>query len=134
LASGAVAPNDHCFGVSLSADGRFAAFWSGATNLVAGDINDSGDVFVRDRTAGTTVRLSVSSLGAEADAASYNSSLSSNGAFVVFDSYATNLAVGDVNTLQDVFLRDVQAGTLELASLGPADVLGNGASLRPCVS
>jgi hypothetical protein len=76
---------------ALSADGRFVAFWSGASNLVAGDTNGSFDVFVHDRSTGVTSRASVASGGAQADGYSARPAISADGRFVTFDSGAPNL-------------------------------------------
>ncbi len=91
---------------SISADGRFVMFESGATNLVTGDINDSVDVFVHDRQAGTTSRVSISSSGEEGNDRSEDSAMSANGRYVVFDSEATNLVPGDTNGFDDVFVHE----------------------------
>ena len=120
--------NDDSDSPGLSADGRFLAFRSAATNLVAGDTNLYGDVFVRDRRAGTTERVSVSSGGAEGDANSYRPVISADGQFVAFVSDATNLVPGDTNGHADVFVRDLAAGRTERVSLGPGGAQGNGDS------
>ena len=94
---------------AISGDGRFVAFTSGATNLVAGDTNALGDVFVRDLAAGTTLRVSVGSTGGEANQASSGASLSRDGRFVSFLSSATNLVAGVTGTT--AYVRDTQALT-----------------------
>jgi len=101
----------------LSADGRFVAFESHATNLVTSDLNGMPDIFVRDRLASTTERVNVSSTGAQADAASHDPSLSADGRYVVFESAARNLVSGDSNDAPDIFLRDRQTGTTTIVSL-----------------
>ena len=93
-------------GTSISADGRFVAFRSTASNLVAGDDNNAADMFVRDRLAGTTERVSVDSAGGQANGDSYTVSISADGRFVAFESAATNLVAGDTNGFDDIFLRD----------------------------
>ena len=82
---------------SISADGRCVAFESDATNLVPGDTNGCGDVFVLDRQTGAIERVSVDSTGAGGDSASSLPSISADGRFVVFNSRATNLVPGDGN-------------------------------------
>ncbi|MBW6468552.1 MAG: cell wall-binding repeat-containing protein [Coriobacteriia bacterium] len=111
--------NGNSFEPSVSADGRYVAFQSGASNLVANDSNATIDVFVRDRQAGTTVRASVASgtPGAQANAVSANPAISANGRFVAFDSSATNLVSGDSNARNDVFVRDLQTNTTTRVSL-----------------
>lgn len=91
---------------AVSADGRFVAFSSTATNLVAGDTNGVADIFVRDRTSGATTRVSVDSAGAEADWESSAPSLSGDGRYVAFTSVADNLVPGDTNHNDDVFVHD----------------------------
>ena len=110
---------------TLSRDGRYVAFESDATNLVAGDTNGARDIFVHDRKAGTTTRVSVDGAGAEADAPSFISSISSNGRYVVFMSGATNLVAGDGNGKFDVFLRDLKTGTTTRVSVNRAGGEGN---------
>ncbi|WP_344056441.1 S8 family serine peptidase, partial [Sphaerisporangium rubeum] len=98
---------------SFSADGRFAVFISDATNLVAGDTNGVTDVFVRDRAAGTTERVSVGDGGVQGEASSREQSISADGRYVAFESASANLVPGDTNGVHDVFVRDRAAGTTE---------------------
>jgi Tol biopolymer transport system component len=93
---------------SISADGRFVAFWSNATNLVAGDTNAAADVFVRDRELGRTRRVSMSSEGVQGDSYSFMPSISADGRFVVFGSAASNLVASDTNGIEDAFVRDLR--------------------------
>jgi len=109
----------------VSGDGRYTAFYSIATNLVAGDTNGIADVFVHDRQLGTTERVSVSIGGAQGNAASFHPRLSYDGRYVAFHSSATNLVAGDVNGFPDVFVRDRQLGTTELVSLSSGGAQGN---------
>ncbi|MBI2899935.1 MAG: PD40 domain-containing protein [Planctomycetes bacterium] len=103
----------------LSSDGRYVAFHSWASNLVAGDTNADADVFVHDRQTGATTRVSVSSAGAEAAGGpSYGPSISADGRYVAFDSTATNLVAGDTNGYADVFVHDRQTGETVRISLG----------------
>lgn len=113
---------------SISADGRFVAFASSSTNLVAGDTNGATDVFLRDRTLGTIVRVSVSGASTAANGASFAPFVSSDGAFVLFTSTATNLLGGDTGSDADVYLRDVANATLELVSRAATGLAGNGPS------
>jgi Tol biopolymer transport system component len=125
------------YGVAMSADGRFVAFISLSTNLVAGDTNGVLDVFVRDRQASTTERVSVDSAGGEANGASdFNGTLgiSADGRFVAFSSSASNLVAGDSNGVQDVFVKDRQTGTTERVSVATGGAEGNGSSRLPAIS
>jgi hypothetical protein len=118
----------------ISDDGRFVAFVSQATNLVAGDTNDSFDVFVRDLAAGVTTRVSVTSDGAEANAGSLSPALSGNGRFVAFDSNATNLTAGDSNGNGDIFVHDRETGETARVSVASGGGQANLQSLHPSLS
>ncbi len=119
---------------SISADGRYVAFSSSANNLVPGDSNGVGDVFVHDRQTSTTTRMSVNSSGVQSNAGAGNASISKNGRYVVFVSSATNLAAGDTNNTNDVFVRDRQANLTQRVSLRNDGGQGNGASVKPRIS
>jgi Tol biopolymer transport system component/ribosomal protein L24E len=88
---------------TISADGRFVAFWSDATNLVPNDTKGVRDVFVRDRVANTVTRVT-STNGAEGDADTFSPALSMDGRFVAMDSDATTLATGGSASAQDLFV------------------------------
>jgi Tol biopolymer transport system component/cold shock CspA family protein len=113
---------------SISADGRYVAFESDATNLVSGDTNGVTDVFVHDRQTGATERVSVSSTGTQGDQPSYDAALSGNGRYVAFQSSATNLVADDTNAKTDVFVRDRQTGTTTRVSVDSAGAQANGTS------
>jgi Tol biopolymer transport system component len=102
---------------SISSDGRFVVFSSRMNTLVPGDTNDAHDIFVRDRELGTTERISLSSSGAEANDASVLPTITPDGRWVAFISWADNLVPGDTNRTLDVFLRDRDLGTTERVSL-----------------
>jgi Tol biopolymer transport system component len=129
---------------SVSADGRFVAFSSLATNLVVGDTNTcSGsrgdpthpcrDVFVRDRLVGLTVRVSVAPDGSEANGDSIIPALSGDGRFVVFQSYAENLSAAD-RPGSDVFVHDRQVGVTSLVSARASGEGADAPSAFPSVS
>jgi Tol biopolymer transport system component len=125
--SGAQATGGDSVGCSISADGRCVAFTSAATNLVPGDMNGFGDIFVRDRLIGTTELVNVSPSGGQAN--NYIArplSISADGRYVAFSSLASNLAPGDTNNLFDVFVRDRQSGTTERVDVGPGGAQGYG--------
>ena len=105
---------------SISADGRFVAFDSAATNLVAGDANGALDVFVHDRQTGTTERVSVDSGGAEGDGDSERPCVSADGARVAFLGLADDLVAGDGNGWPDVFVHDRSTGVTERVSVDTA--------------
>jgi Tol biopolymer transport system component len=101
----------------VSADARFVAFVSSATNLVPGDANGVDDVFIKDRRTGKLTMVSSTVDGTSGNAASYGSpSISANGRFVAFRSDASNLVPNDTNKVADVFVKDVRTGAIERAS------------------
>ena len=122
-------------GAKLSSNGQFVAFRSVATNLVAGDTNGVSDIFVRDRIAGTTTRVSVATGGAQAVGGnSNNPSISADGRYVSFSSSATNLVPGDTNGTNDVFVHDRVWGTTTLVSADASGVPGNDLSDSSAIS
>ena len=119
---------------SMSADGRYVAFESRATNLVPADTNGSGDVFIHDRESGLTERVSVASDGSQADDWSHYASVSADGRYVAFRSSATNLVPADTNGTDDVFIHDREAGLTERVSVASDRTQGDGISFRPSLS
>ncbi len=97
---------EHSNFAAISADGRYVAFESTGSNLVSGDTNGMADVFVRDRQTSQTARVSVASGGTQGGGESGNASISSNGRFVAFDSFAGDLVPDDQNAVTDVFVHD----------------------------
>src|SRR5882672_1032522 len=120
--------NGYSASPSISADGRFVAFTSDGSNLVAGDINGHVDVFVRDRQAGTTEQVSVSTGGTQGGSISQYPAISTDGRFVSFQSYSNNLVLGDTNGTPDVFVRDRQLGTTERVSVTTGGAQGSNLS------
>jgi Tol biopolymer transport system component len=119
---------------SISADGRYVAFGSFSSDLVTGDANGWEDVFVRDRVNGTTIRASVDSAGLESDEASSFAAISADGAFVAFESLATNLVAGDDNDHWDVFVHELQTGTTTRVSISTSGEEANDDSYLPSLS
>jgi len=126
--------DDHSDKPSISADGRYVAFQSWASNLVAGDAAGRRDIFVHDRAGGTTTRVSVGIGGAEANNNSGSPVLSADGRYVVFWSDASNLVVGDTNGDADVFLHDRQSGATERVSVSSSGMQGNNFSFAGAIS
>ena len=104
VASDGAEANNNSFHPSISADGRYVAFFSSATNLVNGDSNGCTDVFVHDRQTRTTSRISVAADGTDADSDNQYPSISANGRYVAFASLAGNLVKGDTSGLWDIFV------------------------------
>lgn len=123
---------------AISDDGRFVAFYSDATNLVSGDTNGCGDIFVHDRQTGQTTRVSVSSSGVEENAPPPDDylvlSISGNGRYVAFYSDATNLVSGDTNAETDIFVHDIQTGQTTRASVASDGSEANASSREPSLS
>ncbi len=119
---------------AISDDGRFVAFESTASDLVSGDSNSAGDVFLRDRTASSTKRVSVSSSGAGAASASFAADLSGDGRYVAFTSISDNLVSNDSNGNYDVFVYDRVAGKTVRASVDNAGKQIYGDSFTPSIS
>lgn len=118
----------------LSPDGRYVVFESPATNLVPEDSNSAVDVFLRDRTEGTTTRISIADDGGQATGKSYDADVSSDGRYVVFVSEADDLVPGDTNGVADIFLRDRQAGTTRRLSVAADGAQADGESYDPRIS
>lgn len=121
--------------LAVSTDGRFVALASEASELVAGDTNGWRDIFVRDRWSGTTLLASVATNGVSGNGISTDATLSADGRYVAFASFASNLVAGDVNSCSDVFVRDLQGGVTTVASIATNGLVnGNGDSRYPVLS
>lgn len=119
---------------SISADGCYISFGSHATNLVAGDTNGEYDIFVHDRETGQTTRVSVSADGVQANENSGCSSISADGRYISFDSYATNLVSDDTNNTSDIFIYDRETGQITRASVSTDSVQANESSYCSSIS
>ena len=138
-ATGSGAEGGHSLRLAVSADGRFVAFLSDATNVVPNDTNLFPDVFVKDRATDTTTRVSVSSAGAQAnDSSSYGGypsiGISADGRYVVFTSLASNLVAADNNRTRDVFRHDRQTGQTVRVSVSAEGVEADRESAFPSIS
>jgi Tol biopolymer transport system component len=131
--SNGVKGNSNSFNPVISADGRFVAFRSNATNLVTGDTNNFSDIFVHDRQTGKTTRVSVSSNGAQANGESFSPSISGNGRFIAFETFSNNLISGDTN-LTDVYMHDRLTGITRRTSVRSDGTESNGSSQTPAIS
>ena len=124
VSSSGVGGNNDCWDCSISADGRLVAFTSAATNLVKGDTSSQrNDVFVYDRETKTIERISVSPNGKEGNNSSGSPSLSADGRYVAFLSFARNLvSAPDTNRWPDAFVRDLETGKTWRVSLSAEGV------------
>jgi Tol biopolymer transport system component len=132
------APSSDPFGGSnaggMSANSRYVVFRSDASNLVGHDTNHAEDIFVRDRATGRTIRVSVSSRGHEANAASGFPAISANGRYVAFTSSASNLVAHDTNDVGDVFVHDRVTGRTRRVSISSGGRQANAESEEPSLS
>jgi len=119
---------------ALSTDGQFVAFESSSTNLIAYDNNWCSDIFVRDRNAGVTERVSVDSNKTEADSVSIELAMTPNGRFVAFDSLASNLVANDANSDWDVFVHDRSTRVTERVSVASSGAEADRTSIFPALS
>jgi archaellum component FlaF (FlaF/FlaG flagellin family) len=113
---------------TISADGRYVAFHSYATNLVPGDTNAATDVFLKDTLTGQTTMISTSSSGDVGNRYSWQPTITADGRYVMFRSDATNLVPGDTNNYSDVFIKDTLTDETIRVSVNEADVEGNHSS------
>ena len=109
-----------CITAAISGNGRYVSFNSFAANLVPFDSNETDDVFVHDRKTTCTEIVSVSSSGLQGNERSTLGSLSADGRYLGFTSWASNLVAGDTNGAIDVFLRDRRAARISRATALPA--------------
>lgn len=119
---------------SVSADGRYVAFFSWAGNLVSDDQSSIGDIFVREVTTGGVRLISKSTAGVQANAISTKPAISANGRYVAFQSTASNLVSGDTNGKTDIFVRDLEANVTTRVSVSTAGAQASGDSLNPAIS
>ena len=133
VATGGVQGSGNSSDVSLSADGRYVAFPSDASNLVAGDTNNSNDVFVHDRLTKQTTRVSVTTNGTQGNGNSGNASISADGRYVAFTSI-NRLVVGDTNNKNDIFVHDRLTKQTTRVSVATGGAQGNDGSFSPSLN
>jgi cold shock CspA family protein len=136
VASDGTQADDWSWSTSISADGRYVAFTSYATNLVSGDSNYSEDVFVHDRVSGETSRVSVASDGTQGNSSSYSHihSISADGRYVTFASASSNLVKGDTNEDWDIFVHDRESQETALISVASDGTQANYTSHDPYIT
>lgn len=133
---GTASGNGVSFGGGISSNNQFVVFESRASNLVSNDVNNAGDIFLRDVIDGTTTLVSVNRFGTgSGNRNSSNPVMTPDGRFVAFESTASDLVPNDTNLVSDVFLRDLESGTTTLISVRSNGVFtANGASTRPAIT
>ncbi len=134
VSPGGAQGNDRSFVSAISANGRYLAIQSDASNLVPGDTNGWEDVFVRDRSTGAMSRVNVSSTGQPANDRSSGASITDDGRYAAFMSDASNLVPGDTNGVSDVFVHDRRTRRTERVSVSTAGVPGSYHSLGGSIS
>jgi Tol biopolymer transport system component len=118
----------------ISADGRYVAFRSAASNLVPDDTNSNRDIFVHDRQTGQTRRVSVASDGTQGYGDSFDCAISADGRYVSFVSGADNLVADDTNGHLDIFVHDLQTGQTSRVSVATDGTQGDYDSHTPTLS
>lgn len=126
--------NGDSYHPSISADGRFVAFTSYSTNLAGGSNNGVSNIFVRDRLLNATRLVSASNTGETGNGNSFDPSISANGHYIAFSSYASNLVDSDTNDCSDIFVYDRTSNTIKRISVSNAGEEGNGDSYEPSIS
>jgi len=119
---------------AISADGRYVAFASDASNLVANDRNATRDVFLKNTQTGEITLISANGLGAAGYGLSDSPSISADGTKVAFRSYATDLADVENDGNADIYVRDLTTGTMKVVSQGMDGKSANGNSFDPVIS
>ena len=114
---------------AISTDGRFVTFQSTSTNLIGRDINNATDIFVRDRQQNITTLASISSEGVQGNGGSLSPSISGDGRFVAFRSFASSLTRYDTNNTFDILVHDRQTAQTNRVSIAPDGEVSNGNSL-----
>ncbi|MGZ8225827.1 MAG: hypothetical protein ACXWT3_04200 [Methylococcaceae bacterium] len=132
--SAATQGNEFSAQPAISANGRFVAFFSGASNLVDQDTNGYPDVFVKDRTTGKTTRVSIGSTGEQGNNSSAFPNISADGRFVAFSSYASSLAPRDTKDFDDSFIHDRTTGQTTRISVTSEKKQGNNSSYYPAIN
>jgi YD repeat-containing protein len=126
--------NGDSYESSISADGRYVTYFSTSSNLVDEDTNNTGDIFLYDRQTQQTTRVSLDSNGVEGNSFSYLTTISADGRYIAFSSYASNLVSDDTNGTADIFIRDLQTEQTTRVSIDNNGFEGNGDSILPKIS
>ncbi len=132
VSTAGIVGNQDSNGPVVSDDGRYVAFESMASNLVANDTNESYDIFLRDMQANTTIAVSVANDGTIGNLSSHSAAISGDGRYVAFNSYATNFVLGSSWT--NSFFRDLQTNSTSALVLDSAGQPANGYGYRPSIS
>jgi Ca2+-binding RTX toxin-like protein len=123
-----------CINAKFSADGRYMVFQSGDSNLVAGDMNGVTDIFVKDLETGNIQLVSTTRYGWQLDVSSLNPQISADGRYVVFQTDSAMGLVEDINGFTDIFVKDLQTGSIQRVSIATNGAEGNGISSNAKIS
>lgn len=134
VASDGTQGNGYSFLPSISADGRYVAFVSRASNLASGDTNDLADIFLHDTQTNQITRISIASDGTQGNGESWAPAVSADGRYVAFQTDANNLVDGDTNAATDIFVRDTQANQITRVSVASDGTQGDRASYGADIS
>jgi Tol biopolymer transport system component len=134
IPTGGGIPNNESSAPSISADGRFVAFSSKATSLIANDGNSDWDIFVHDRKKKKTRRVSIPTGGGIPNSASFDPSISADGRYVAFQSFASNLISNDGNAAADIFVHDRKNKKTRRVSIPTGGGIPNSRSDAPSIS
>ena len=126
--------NDRSYSPSISDDGRYIAFRSDATNLVVGDTNGFGDIFVKDRETGQLMLASLTFNGLQGNNHSFEPAISGDGNTIAFRSYASNIVAGVDNNFEDIYVRNLRTGVTTRANTSSSGQQGNNAVWYPSLS
>jgi flagellin-like hook-associated protein FlgL len=113
----------------ITPDGRYVLFQSDATNLVSGDTNGTGDIFMKDLVTGMLTRVSTNSAGDQGNAHAADATITPDGKYVTFRSNSSNVFAGDTNGTYDVYVKELSTGNVALVSSDSAGTIGNGLSI-----
>ncbi len=134
VASDGTQGNSDSYRPAISADGRYVVFQSASSTFVPGDTNGTWDIFVHDRVAGTTERVSIASDGSQSDNISNVPTISADSRYVAFQSEASTLTPGDTNGRGDVFVHDRETHKTSMVSISSDGTQGNNYSYAPTIS
>ncbi|MFQ5401706.1 MAG: hypothetical protein ACE5E7_19170 [Anaerolineae bacterium] len=126
-------PNGMLSNISASYDGRYIVYKGEASNLVANDTNGVSDIFLYDHQTGKTIRVSEPPGGGNANGLSGQPWITSDGQYIVFKSYATNLVPSDTNNQADIFVYTVATGEVRRVNLSAAGAQANGEGKDPSI-
>ncbi|MGF1429371.1 hypothetical protein [Kitasatospora sp. LaBMicrA B282] len=134
LAPGGAQPDKASYPDQLSADGRYLLFDSPADNLTPQGNNGQGGIYRCDLRTGRIVRVDLTDAGAQPDGISYDGSISADGRYVAFTSYADDLVPGTTKGVSNVYLHDLRTGRTRLVSAGDRSKPEVGDSAQPSIS